>query len=130
MIIGLFVFCLWIFWLSFLDLGGVGASGHLRIWILWACYDLWIWWYLSIVAFSVFSLFYLHLNYFIRFSYIYEDNNLSICYKQALLIVICAIVLYAGVKRFAYISAADFGVANYLLKGYYEGKVLSFTLFR
>lgn len=27
-----------------------------------------------------------------------------------------------GVKRFAYISAADFGVVNYLLKGYYEGK--------
>ncbi|KAJ7958456.1 NAD(P)-binding rossmann-fold protein [Quillaja saponaria] len=27
-----------------------------------------------------------------------------------------------GVKRFAYISAADFGVANYLLQGYYEGK--------
>lgn len=30
----------------------------------------------------------------------------------------------AGVKRFAYISAADFGLANYLLQGYYEGKVL------
>ncbi|KAF5935238.1 hypothetical protein HYC85_026367 [Camellia sinensis] len=28
-----------------------------------------------------------------------------------------------GVKRFVYISAADFGVVNYLLKGYYEGKV-------
>lgn len=28
-------------------------------------------------------------------------------------------------KRFVYISAADFGVANYLLQGYYEGKVLS-----
>ncbi|TYH15748.1 hypothetical protein ES288_A05G066600v1 [Gossypium darwinii] len=27
-----------------------------------------------------------------------------------------------GVKRFVYISAADFGFANYLLKGYYEGK--------
>ncbi|KAB1204763.1 hypothetical protein CJ030_MR8G027390 [Morella rubra] len=27
-----------------------------------------------------------------------------------------------GVKRFAYISAADFGLANYLLQGYYEGK--------
>ncbi|KAL0312201.1 UNVERIFIED_CONTAM: hypothetical protein Sradi_5619400 [Sesamum radiatum] len=27
-----------------------------------------------------------------------------------------------GVKRFVYISAADFGVVNYLLKGYYEGK--------
>ncbi|KAJ0984421.1 hypothetical protein J5N97_002777 [Dioscorea zingiberensis] len=27
-----------------------------------------------------------------------------------------------GVKRFVYISAADFGVANYLLQGYYEGK--------
>lgn len=27
-----------------------------------------------------------------------------------------------GVKRFVYISAADFGVANYLLRGYYEGK--------
>lgn len=27
-----------------------------------------------------------------------------------------------GVKRFVYISAADFGVANYLLHGYYEGK--------
>lgn len=27
-----------------------------------------------------------------------------------------------GVKRFIYISAADFGVINYLLKGYYEGK--------
>ncbi|CAL5439825.1 unnamed protein product [Camellia sinensis] len=26
------------------------------------------------------------------------------------------------VKRFVYISAADFGVVNYLLKGYYEGK--------
>ncbi|GMI92422.1 hypothetical protein like AT5G10730 [Hibiscus trionum] len=27
-----------------------------------------------------------------------------------------------GVKRFVFISAADFGLANYLLKGYYEGK--------
>uniref|UniRef100_A0A2P2JMP7 Uncharacterized protein MANES_16G133500 n=1 Tax=Rhizophora mucronata TaxID=61149 RepID=A0A2P2JMP7_RHIMU len=27
-----------------------------------------------------------------------------------------------GIKRFVYISAADFGVANYLLQGYYEGK--------
>lgn len=27
-----------------------------------------------------------------------------------------------GVKRYVYISAADFGVANYLLQGYYEGK--------
>ncbi|KAJ4961134.1 hypothetical protein NE237_021044 [Protea cynaroides] len=27
-----------------------------------------------------------------------------------------------GVKRFVYISAADFGLVNYLLKGYYEGK--------
>ncbi|XP_057799190.1 uncharacterized protein At1g32220, chloroplastic [Salvia miltiorrhiza] len=28
----------------------------------------------------------------------------------------------AGVKRFVYISAADFGLVNYLLQGYYEGK--------
>ncbi|KAL6594374.1 hypothetical protein ACP70R_048567 [Stipagrostis hirtigluma subsp. patula] len=27
-----------------------------------------------------------------------------------------------GVKRFVYVSAADFGLVNYLLKGYYEGK--------
>ncbi|XP_028799045.1 uncharacterized protein At1g32220, chloroplastic [Neltuma alba] len=27
-----------------------------------------------------------------------------------------------GVKRFVYISAADFGVVNFLLQGYYEGK--------
>uniref|UniRef100_A0A2N9FLD9 NAD(P)-binding domain-containing protein n=1 Tax=Fagus sylvatica TaxID=28930 RepID=A0A2N9FLD9_FAGSY len=27
-----------------------------------------------------------------------------------------------GVKRFVYISATDFGLANYLLRGYYEGK--------
>ncbi|CAA7397860.1 unnamed protein product [Spirodela intermedia] len=27
-----------------------------------------------------------------------------------------------GVKRFVYISAADFGLVNYLLRGYYEGK--------
>ncbi|KAI4316432.1 hypothetical protein L6164_024411 [Bauhinia variegata] len=27
-----------------------------------------------------------------------------------------------GVKRFVYISAADFGVVNYILRGYYEGK--------
>ncbi|CAI0376695.1 unnamed protein product [Linum tenue] len=27
-----------------------------------------------------------------------------------------------GVKRFVYISAADFGLANYILRGYYEGK--------
>lgn len=27
-----------------------------------------------------------------------------------------------GVKKFVYISAADFGVVNYLLQGYYEGK--------
>lgn len=27
-----------------------------------------------------------------------------------------------GVKRFVYISSADFGLANYLLQGYYEGK--------
>lgn len=31
--------------------------------------------------------------------------------------------VFTGVKRFVYISAADFGVINYLLKGYYEGKV-------
>lgn len=30
-----------------------------------------------------------------------------------------------GVKRFVYISAADFGVANYLLQDYYEGKVFA-----
>ncbi|XWS17893.1 hypothetical protein CRYUN_Cryun33cG0107500 [Craigia yunnanensis] len=28
-----------------------------------------------------------------------------------------------GVKRFVYISAADFGLVNYLLKGYYGGKL-------
>lgn len=28
-----------------------------------------------------------------------------------------------GVKRFVYVSAADFGLANYLVRGYYEGKV-------
>lgn len=34
-------------------------------------------------------------------------------------------MLLAGVKRFVYISAADFGGAvNYLLRGYYEGQVL------
>jgi hypothetical protein len=33
--------------------------------------------------------------------------------------------LASGVKRYVYISAADFGLINYLLKGYYEGKVLS-----
>ncbi|MCD7446415.1 hypothetical protein HAX54_006024 [Datura stramonium] len=27
-----------------------------------------------------------------------------------------------GVKRFVYISAADFGIVNYVLQGYYEGK--------
>ncbi|KAL6961059.1 hypothetical protein U1Q18_038822 [Sarracenia purpurea var. burkii] len=27
-----------------------------------------------------------------------------------------------GIKRFVYVSAADFGLANYLLQGYYEGK--------
>ncbi|XP_020677423.1 uncharacterized protein At1g32220, chloroplastic isoform X1 [Dendrobium catenatum] len=27
-----------------------------------------------------------------------------------------------GVKRFVYISAADFGLVNYLLRGYYDGK--------
>jgi uncharacterized protein YbjT (DUF2867 family) len=27
-----------------------------------------------------------------------------------------------GVKRFVYVSVADFGLVNYLLKGYYEGK--------
>ncbi|KAM7255516.1 hypothetical protein ACFE04_008414 [Oxalis oulophora] len=27
-----------------------------------------------------------------------------------------------GVKRFVYISAADFGLVNYILRGYYEGK--------
>lgn len=27
-----------------------------------------------------------------------------------------------GVKRFVYISAADFGLVNYILQGYYEGK--------
>lgn len=33
---------------------------------------------------------------------------------------------WAGVKRFVYISAADFGLVNYLLQGYYEGKVCLF----
>lgn len=28
-----------------------------------------------------------------------------------------------GVKRFVYVSAADSGVINYLLQGYYDGKV-------
>ncbi|KAG1364334.1 hypothetical protein COCNU_11G011610 [Cocos nucifera] len=28
-----------------------------------------------------------------------------------------------GVKRFVYISAADFGLVNYLLQGYHEGKI-------
>ncbi|XP_073277185.1 uncharacterized protein At1g32220, chloroplastic-like [Primulina huaijiensis] len=32
-----------------------------------------------------------------------------------------------GVKRFVYISAADFGVVNYVLRGYYEGKRASET---
>ncbi|XP_006664957.1 uncharacterized protein At1g32220, chloroplastic [Oryza brachyantha] len=27
-----------------------------------------------------------------------------------------------GIKRFVYVSAADFGLVNYLLQGYYEGK--------
>ncbi|XP_034229393.1 uncharacterized protein At1g32220, chloroplastic-like [Prunus dulcis] len=27
-----------------------------------------------------------------------------------------------GVKRFVYVSTADFGVVNYLLRGYYKGK--------
>ncbi|XP_075518143.1 uncharacterized protein At1g32220, chloroplastic-like isoform X3 [Primulina tabacum] len=31
-----------------------------------------------------------------------------------------------GVKRFVYISAADFGVVNYVLRGYYEGKLSIF----
>lgn len=31
--------------------------------------------------------------------------------------------LSVGVRRFVYISAADFGLVNYLLQGYYEGKV-------
>jgi hypothetical protein len=35
------------------------------------------------------------------------------------------LVLPAGVKRFVYVSAADFGLVNYLLQGYYEGKVTS-----
>ncbi|KAG2400372.1 uncharacterized protein HKW66_Vig0097740 [Vigna angularis] len=35
-----------------------------------------------------------------------------------------------GVKRFVYISAADFGVVNYLLQGYYQGKVICLTLYR
>lgn len=39
-----------------------------------------------------------------------------------------ATLLSTGVKRFVYISAADFGLANYLLQGYYEGKVLSWLL--
>lgn len=38
------------------------------------------------------------------------------------LIVDCLFAI--GVKRFVYISSADFGLANYLLQGYYEGKVL------
>ncbi|KAK1309995.1 Uncharacterized protein QJS10_CPA08g01711 [Acorus calamus] len=29
---------------------------------------------------------------------------------------------HQGVKRFVYISAADFGLVNYLLQGYYGGK--------
>lgn len=36
--------------------------------------------------------------------------------------------LSAGVKRFVYVSAADFGLVNYLLRGYYEGKVLSCSM--
>ncbi|KAJ8436345.1 hypothetical protein Cgig2_009910 [Carnegiea gigantea] len=29
---------------------------------------------------------------------------------------------FTGVRRFVYISAADFGLVNYILQGYYEGK--------
>ncbi|KAL3844310.1 hypothetical protein ACJIZ3_001713 [Penstemon smallii] len=32
-----------------------------------------------------------------------------------------------GVKRFVYVSAADYGVVNYVLRGYYEGKRASET---
>ncbi|KAL9400485.1 hypothetical protein Peur_009446 [Populus x canadensis] len=32
------------------------------------------------------------------------------------------VIWHQGVKRFVYISAADFGLVNYLLQGYYEGK--------
>lgn len=32
-------------------------------------------------------------------------------------------------KRYVYISAADFGLVNYLLQGYYEGKVLFCPVF-
>lgn len=41
------------------------------------------------------------------------------------MLLIYVLFLCAGVKRFVYISAADFGVANYVLQGYYEGKVLA-----
>ncbi|KAI0496628.1 hypothetical protein KFK09_022949 [Dendrobium nobile] len=33
-----------------------------------------------------------------------------------------------GVKRFVYISAADFGLVNYLLRGYYDGKITAVSL--
>jgi hypothetical protein len=46
-----------------------------------------------------------------------------------LLIVGRFVLGLTGVKRFIYISAADFGVVNYLLQGYYEGKVICSTLY-
>lgn len=37
-------------------------------------------------------------------------------------------IMSSGVKRFVYISAADFGVINNLIRGYFQGKVLLLLL--
>lgn len=50
--------------------------------------------------------------------------------SSRVLLLITGILAFGltGIKRFVYISAADFGVVNYLLQGYYEGKVIFSTL--
>lgn len=51
------------------------------------------------------------------------------CYQTRFLWLSRFFFLFVGVKRFVYISAADFGLVNYLLQGYYDGKVLYFVYF-
>lgn len=54
------------------------------------------------------------------FSYLLQNKIKSILTEKRILT--CYV---SGVKRFVYISAADFGVINNLIRGYFQGKVLS-----
>jgi hypothetical protein len=61
-------------------------------------------------------------------SFLFSNSDNLFCFLETISLLLFLVGWLAldpaGVKRFVYISAADFGLVNYLLQGYYEGKVL------